>query len=476
MPSPLAPLPLLSLLVAAVAPAPALAPTPPADRALAHEIFKELVEIDTSHATGDTTRAAEAVAARLRAAGVPAADIQVLGPSKTRGNLVARLRGSGGGQERPLLLLAHLDVVDAKRSDWSVDPFTFLERDGYFYGRGTLDDKGLAALWIETVLRLHRERTPLRRDVILALTADEENGPENGVAWLLAHHRPLVDAALCFTEGGIGEIKDGRRVSVDVQPSEKGYLTFAVEARSKGGHSSLPEADNAIVRLGDALGRVQRHVFPAAVNPVTRAYFAEMAKSIEHGPLAADMRTVAAAAPGAAPDPAAVERLSRLPSYNARLRTTCVPTTISGGHAENALPQSARATVNCRVLPGETAAEVQRALAGAIADPSVSVSIVTPLDLSPVSPLPGELLQTLARAAGAVWPGVPVLPTMIPGATDGRFLRAAGIPTYGMTGIFVDIADNRAHGKDERLLATSFYEAQGFLYRVVTALAGRAPG
>jgi len=455
----------LATLLALGAAPPAL-PTPTdADRAQAREIFKQLIEIDTSQSTGDTTVAAAAVARRLREAGVPAADIQTIGPSPKRGNLVARLHGNG--RQRPLLLLAHLDVVDARRTDWSVDPFTLLERDGYYYGRGTQDDKALAAIWITTFLRLQREHRALDRDVILALTADEENGADNGVKWLLAHHRPLIDAALCFTEGGAGEMKGTRLLSVDVQPSEKGYLTFALETRTKGGHSSLPEPDNAIVRLGEALARVQHHLFPVELNPITRAYFTAMA-TIETGSVAADMRAVA----GQPADLGAAERLSRLPFYNARLRTTCTPTTITGGHAENALPQHARALVNCRVLPGHDTAEVQGELGRAVADPAVTISVATPMDPSPASPLPSELVAALARAAGTVWSGVPVVPIMLTGATDGRFLRAAGIPTYGMTGLFVDVADIRAHGKDERLLVKSFTDAQDFLYRVVGALTG----
>jgi acetylornithine deacetylase/succinyl-diaminopimelate desuccinylase-like protein len=468
------PVPILSLSALLAAATPVAAPVPAAaaavlaapssaDQALAREIFRELVEIDTSHTGGDTTRAAKAVAARLAKAGLPAADIQVLGPSKTRGNLVARLHGRG--QKPPLLLLAHLDVVDAHRGDWTVDPFTFLERDGYYYGRGTQDDKGLAAIWITTFLRLRREHRPLDRDVILALTADEENGADNGVKWLLAKHRPLIEAALCFTEGGSGEMKGERLLSVDVQPSEKGYLTFALEVRNKGGHSSLPEPDNAIVRLGQALDRLHRHPFPVELNPITRAYFQQMA-GIETGTLAADMHAVAADHP----DPAAAERLSRLPFYNARLRTTCVPTLISGGHAENALPQLARATVNCRVLPGHDTAEIQAELARAVADPAVAISVVEPLDPSPASPLPPELVAAIGRATGAVWPGVPVVPIMLTGATDGRHLRSAGIPTYGLTGLFVDVGDIRAHGQDERLPVKSFEGAQDFLYRVVVGL------
>jgi acetylornithine deacetylase/succinyl-diaminopimelate desuccinylase-like protein len=452
----------LLALLAATTPSPA-APTPPADRALAREIFQQLVEIDTSQSNGDTTRAAEAVAARLRAAGFPAADIQVLGPSPRKGNLVARLHGSG--RERPLLLLAHLDVVDARRSDWSLDPFRFTEQGGYFYGRGTQDDKSLAALWISTMIRLRREGRRLDRDVILALTADEEAGPEDGVAWLLAHHRPLIDAALCLTEAGNGQIKDGRHLAIHVQPTEKSYLTLELSVTNKGGHSSLPEPDNAIVRLADALGRVHRHTFPVEVVPAARGYFERMA-ALTPGPLAADMRAVA----GARPDPAAAERLSRLPHYNACLRTTCVPTQISGGHAENALPQAARATVNCRVLPGHSADEVVAALRAAIDDAAVKIDVKeTPItNLS--SPLPPDFVSTIERAGAAVWPGVPVVPILLAGATDGRFLRAAGIPTYGLTGLFVDVADIRAHGRDERLLVSSFFDAQDFLYRLILDL------
>src|SRR4051812_43852337 len=264
------------LLAALLATAPVGAPSP-ADQTLAREVFKQLVELDTSQATGDTTRAANAVAARLRAAGVPAGDVRVVGPSKKKLNLVARLHGTG--KQRPLLLLAHLDVVDARRSDWTMDPFTFVEKDGWYYGRGTQDDKGLAAVWIAIFLRLHREHAqlPLERDVILALTADEENGPENGVKWLLAHERPLVEAELALTEGAGGELKGGRRLSLDVQPAEKSYLSFTIEAKNKGGHSSLPEVDNAIVRVAEAAARIHHHAFPVELTPLTRAYFQHMA-------------------------------------------------------------------------------------------------------------------------------------------------------------------------------------------------------
>jgi acetylornithine deacetylase/succinyl-diaminopimelate desuccinylase-like protein len=452
---------LLAWLVTTTTPAPGAA-----DLTLARAVLEQLVALDTSQSANDSTTAAESVAARLRGAGVPAADVRVVGPSARKKNLVARLHGDG--KRKPLLLLAHLDVVDARRADWSMEPFKLVERDGYLYGRGTQDDKALGALWVAIFLRLHREHVPLDRDVILALTADEENGPDNGVKWLLTHERGLIDGDLVLTEGGIGELKAGRRLAIDVQAAEKVYVDFALEAKSKGGHSSLPEADNAIVRVAEAAVRVHRHAFPVELNAVTRAYFQRMAE-IEGGPAAADLRAVARTPP----DLAAAARLSSIPRYNARLRTTCVPTEISGGHAPNALPQSARVNINCRVLPGHTADDVARELNLAVADPAVELSRVSAMDASPPSPLPAELSSVIERAAAAVWPGVPLLPVMGTGATDGRFLRAAGIPTYGLTGLFVDIDDVRAHGRDERLLARSFVEAHAFLTRVVWALAAR---
>jgi acetylornithine deacetylase/succinyl-diaminopimelate desuccinylase-like protein len=349
-----------------------------------------------------------------------------------------------------------------------MDPFKLVERDGYFYGRGTQDDKGLAALWVAIVARLYREHVPLDRDVILALTADEENGPDNGVTWLLTHERRLIDAELALTEGGIGELRAGRRVALEVQPAEKSYVTFTLEAKNKGGHSSLPEADNAIVQVAEAAARVHHHVFPVELGPITRAYFQRLAE-LEGGALGADLRAVTMTPP----DAGAVARLSKTPLYNARLRTTCVPTLMQGGHAENALPQSARITINCRVLPGHTADEVARELVGVVADPAVEVAQIRTMEVSPPSTLPPDLVATIERASAAVWPGTAVLPILMTGATDGRHLRAAGIPCYGLTGLYVDIDDIRAHGRDERLLVRSFIEGHDFLSRLVMALAAR---
>ena len=457
---------LIALTIAAAAAAPAPTP-PPAERRAALDIFRELVEIDTTHEHGSTAPAAEAIAKRLRAAGIPDGDIRILGPSPTKQNLVARLHGSG--RRPPLLLLGHLDVVEARRSDWTVEPFRLTERDGYYYGRGTADMKSLDAYWVAHFLRLHREKRPLDRDVILALTADEEAGDENGVEWLLAHAPELIRAAYALNEGGGGELKSGRRRANDVQASEKGYFSFRLEVRNKGGHSSLPERDNAIVRLGRALIAVHDHAFDARLTPVTRAYFARLA-GLEAGAVAVDLRALASAEAGKPLDAGAVTRLSALPFYNARLRTTCVPTRVQGGHADNALPQLATAIVNCRLLPGDSVDDVRRALVRAIADDAVSVAPIGRVDSGPDSPLLPELFQAVTAVTTHLWPGVPVLPVMSTGATDGRFLRAAGIPTYGVSGLFGDVDDVRAHGRDERVGVQAFYEGLEFTWELVGAL------
>jgi acetylornithine deacetylase/succinyl-diaminopimelate desuccinylase-like protein len=439
---------------------------PPAAQARARALYQELIEIDTTHDTGSTTAAAEAIARRLKAAGWPGQDLETLGPSPRKGNLVARLHGSG--KRRPLMLLGHLDVVAARRDDWSLDPFKLTERDGYFYGRGTEDMKSLVTFWIDAALRLREEKRPLDRDIIIALTADEENGTENGVEWLIAHHRRLIDAAYALNEGGGGEIKGGRYRANDLQASEKEYFSFKLEATSKGGHSSLPERDNAIVHLADAVGRVHRYQFPARLNDITRSYFARTA-GFESGQTAADLRAVAGGK-GDRPSGPAVDRLSRSPFYNARLRTTCVPTRLEAGHADNALPQRATALVNCRIFPGEIPADVEAALVATIGDAAVKVTAASPPTGAPASPLAPELMTAVESVTTAMWPGVVVLPVMLPGATDGRFLRKAGIPTYGVSGLFHDVDDVRAHGRDERIPVRSFYEAQEFVYRLVAAL------
>jgi acetylornithine deacetylase/succinyl-diaminopimelate desuccinylase-like protein len=437
------------------------------DQKLAREIFKELVEINTTDSVGDNTAAANAMAKRLLAAGFPSADVQVLNTEPRKGNLVARLRGSGA--KKPILLLAHLDVVEARREDWSVDPFTFLERDGFFYGRGTADDKAQAAIWIANLIRFKQEGFVPDRDLIVALTADEEGGNHNGVSWLLEHHRNLVDSAFALNEGGGGQLKAGKKLLNELQASEKVYQSFRLEVRDSGGHSSLPRPENPIYRMSEALARLSRFAFPVTLNDVTRAFFDRMSK-LESGQLAADMRAVLAPQP----DLSAVSRLSSSPYYNALLRTTCVATQLSAGHAENALPQLATAVVNCRMLPGSKPEDVQATLTGVIADSRVSIAPVAESRPSDPSPLTTEVLGAVERVTEELWPGVPVVPTMATGATDGLFLRNAGIPTYGVSGLFEDIDDTRSHGRDERMGVKEFYDGQEFLYRLVKTLSSSA--
>jgi acetylornithine deacetylase/succinyl-diaminopimelate desuccinylase-like protein len=461
----------LSLLLFATASAAAEAPTALAPReALAREIYQQLIEIDTTDSGGGTTPAAAAVAARLRAAGIPESDIALLGPSPGKANLVARLRGSGS--EAPLLLLAHLDVVEAKREDWSVDPFVLLEKDGFFYGRGTSDDKAMAAIFTALAIEKARSHAPLARDLILALTADEEGGTENGAEWLIREHRPLVAAGLVLNEGGGGQMRGGRYLLHAVQAAEKTYADFELVVRDKGGHSSRPTPENAIYRLAAALGRLERHVFPVELNPVTRT-FLERAASVESGETAADMAALARD-PG---DAAAAARLSAQPGYNAILRTTCVATRLEAGHANNALPQLARAVVNCRILPGHPVDEVKDELVRLVADERVEIAQLDPEFSAPAPParIDPAFLAVVGRITGELWPGLPVVPVMSAGATDSRYFRIAGIPAYGVSGIFYDIDDVRAHGRDERLAVRSFYEGLEFLGRLVDALTAPAP-
>ncbi len=438
---------------------------PPADQKLAHDIYKEFVEIQSGFTTGSTTPVAEAAAARLRAAGFPESDIFVGGANPKKANLVVRYHGTGAA--RPLLLIAHEDVVEAKREDWTTDPFQLIEKDGYFYGRGTGDDKAQAAVWIANLIRYKREGFKPDRDIIVALTADEEGGgPFNGIDWLLKNHRELIDADLALNEGGWGETSGGRKISNDLQVSEKYVINFRFEVHNKGGHSSLPVADNAIYHLAGALERLSQFGFPLKTNEVTAAYFRQMAK-IENGVSAADLAKAAEGSEEAMRRVAAAS-----PAWNATLRTTCVATQLEGGHAPNALPQLAAATVNCRVLPEDSIEYVQGTLRKAVADDQVSITIRGEPGKGPASPLRPDVLNAVKKATEEEWPGVPVVPIMVMGATDGRPLRIAGIPTYGIQGFFFDRDDIRFHGKDERLGVREFYEGQTFLYELVKMLAG----
>lgn len=461
----------LSLLVVTTLPLAAQQPVLAPHQRLAREVYQELIEINTADSVGSVTKAAEAMAKRFRDAGFPAADVQLLVPpgKPAKGNLVVRYRGRGQG--KPILLLAHLDVVAALRSDWSVDPFTFLERDGYFYGRGTSDDKAMAAIFVANMLRDKREGWVPDRDLILALTADEEGGDANGVEWLIAQHRGLIDAAYALNEGGGGSLRDGKPLLNSVQAAEKVATHFTFTATNRGGHSSVPRPDNAIYELVDALAKVAHLQFPVQLNDVSRTFF-ERTAALETPAVGAAMRAIVANPR----DSAAAAPLSADPRYNSMLRTTCVATRLAGGHANNALPQTATANVNCRIVPTQTVAEVRETLVRAVADTGIAITrsaAATDKPGATPSPLLPELMTPVTEITHAMFgANVPVIPVMSTGATDGRMLRAAGIPTYGVSGIFSDPADSRAHGRDERLLVKSFFDGQEFLHRLVRRLGG----
>jgi acetylornithine deacetylase/succinyl-diaminopimelate desuccinylase-like protein len=434
---------------------------------LARDIYRELVEINTVTSTGDTAKAAEAMAARLRAAGFAADDVRVFTPAPRKGNLVARLHGTGG--KKPILLLAHLDVVEAKREDWTTDPFKLVEQDGYFYARGSGDDKFMAAAFVANLIRYRQEGYRPERDIVVALSTDEEIGDANnmGIRWLIENQRRLIDAEFALNEGaGVG-LKNGRAIRNGIQTSEKNYVDYSLEVKNSGGHSSLPRKDNAIYRLAEGLARLGKYDFPVKLNETTRAWF-ERGAPFEEPQTGADMKALAA---GHA-DAAALARLSAKPAYNAQMRTTCVATTLNGGHAPNALPQIARANVNCRVLPGEPIAEVTATLKRVVADEAIEMKPVGDFGSAGASPLRPDIVQPIEKLTAEFWPGIPVIPSMSTGATDSRFLRAIGIPAYGHSGLAGDIDDNRAHGRDERVLVKSFDQAQEYLYRLVKLLAG----
>jgi acetylornithine deacetylase/succinyl-diaminopimelate desuccinylase-like protein len=448
---------------------PVCAQTAEQTKQLAFAIYKELVEINTVTGTGDTGLAADAMAARLRAGGFGENDVQVFKPAPRKGNLVARLHGSG--LRKPILLLAHLDVVPAKREDWSFDPFKLTEEDGWLYGRGTGDDKFMAAAFVANLVRYKQEGYKPDRDIVLALETDEEILDANGlgIQWLLANHRDLIDAEFALNEGGNVGLKGGKPVRNSVQTSEKVFISYELEVRNKGGHSSLPAKDNAIYRLAAGLVRLSEFSFPIKLNETTRAYF-ERAADWEGPQLSGDIKSVISAKP----DPASLSivRLSANPVYNAQLRTTCVATMLEGGHAVNALPQMARAKINCRILPGEPVAEVKATLGRVLADDQISITQLGEPVLSVPSALNEEIFGTIRKVTDEIWPGIPVVPIMSAGATDGSYLRNAGIPTYGHSGLPGDLDDVRIHGKNERVQLKSFYEGLEYQYRLVKALSG----
>jgi acetylornithine deacetylase/succinyl-diaminopimelate desuccinylase-like protein len=452
-----------------------------ATRALARDIFQQLIDINTTDSVGSTTLAAQAMEQRFLAAGFPRADVVVLGPNDRKGNLVVRYRGKPGSRLKPVLIIAHLDVVEARREDWTTDPFVFVEQAGYFYGRGAQDMKSSDAIAVTDLIRLKHEGYVPDRDIILALTADEEGGQSNGVDWLLKNHRELIDAEYVLNPdaGGVTTV-GGKPLTVEIEATEKLYADYELIATNPGGHSSLPRPDNAIYHIADALVRLQHAPFPVELNPVTREFFEQVA-AVESADTAADIRAVLATPS----DPAAAERLSRDPRYNSTLRTTCVATMLSGGHAPNALPGRAEANVNCRILPGHSQEEIRLDLVRLFDDSSLSVLYKSDAgDLSPhgsdrkaMSPPPAraDVMGALRRIAAKRWPGAPVIPIMETGASDSIHTMLAGIPSYGINGLAIERDDNRMHGKDERIGVESFYQGLDFYYEFLKALTTAQP-
>ena len=460
-------MPRLSLLAASIAlaaSAAVAAPVPPAaSTQLAREVLAQLIATASVHAKG-STEAAQLMAKRFLDAGFASEDVQVLIPAAfpTEGNLVVRLRGKG--KDKPLMFLGHLDVVEAKREDWTYDPFVLTEKDGWLYGRGTIDMLGQDAAMIAAIVRMKQEGIVPERDVILALTANEEAGGDyNGVKWLVKEHRPLVDAGLVINpDAGEAAQKHGRSLYVALETSEKVYMSFQVEVTDKGGHSSRPTAANPIYRLARDLGRLSTYTFPLDLNETTRLYFAGRSKLVT-GQASVDM--LAASRPN--PPKAALARLSADVETNIVLRTTCVATEIQGGHAENALPQRARATIQCRVIPGEPEERILQTLREVLADPGAQIKAVRPPVVSPESPPSPAVLSTVQRVVGGMWPGVAVIPNMAAGASDSIYTRVADMPTYGVDAMFDDLDDGRAHGRDERIGVKVFEEEVEFTYRLM---------
>ncbi|HUV68648.1 MAG TPA: M20/M25/M40 family metallo-hydrolase [Terracidiphilus sp.] len=448
-----------------------------ADRVLARSILNELIEINTTDTPrGNVTTATAAMRNRLLEAGFDAQDVQLLGPDARKQNLVVRIRAAGTPTEKPVLFLCHMDVVEALRSDWTTDPFQLVEKDGYFYGRGTQDMKDGDAALVTTFLRLHREGYKPKRDLILALTADEEGGKFNGAKWLVENHRDLVEAAFVINPdaGGV-ELDHGRPVVAAVEATEKIYSDFQVTAVNRGGHSSLPRPDNAIYELTTALNRLAAYTFPFEMNAVTRAYFSKLAGR-ETGQTRADIQAILATPPNLA----AAARLSAEPSFNSNFRTTCVATRLNAGVANNALPQTAQANVNCRIFPGHSPEEIRQELIGIFADEKLTVKYVsdagvvsdTAPDRKPiVPPAPiAAVFDPLTRLTQLIWPGTPVSAVMENGASDSIYLAQAGIPCYGFSAIALERDDDRAHGRDERLPVDSYWKSIDFFYSFAKAV------
>ncbi len=444
-----------------------LAQAPSPDEEAFRSLYKQLVEINTTRSVGSCTRAAEAMRAHLLAAGIPAADMQILAPADRPkdGALIAVLRGRDRAA-KPILLLAHIDVVEAKREDWQRDPFTLVEENGWFYGRGSSDDKAMASVFTDTLIRYRKEGFTPRRDIKLALTCGEETPAIfNSVKWLTQTQPKVLSASFALNEGAGGELgRNDKPVALQIQAGEKVYQDFTLEASDVGGHSSRPNKNNPITRLSAGLVKLGTHNFAIALNQATRGYF-EAESRLEPPEIAADMRAVLKDSR----DEAAAERLwAHNPAWNGMLRTTCVVTEISGGHAPNALPQNVRANVNCRILPGVPIPEVQTEMIRVLGDDKISVAPTgEPGFQSPPPPLTERIMAPVRKIAGEIWPGVAIVPTMSTGGTDGAYLNAAGVPTYGLSGMFHDAEGSHAHGLNERIRVKSLMDGRRFLYEVV---------
>jgi acetylornithine deacetylase/succinyl-diaminopimelate desuccinylase-like protein len=449
------------------------------DRALAKEIFKQIIEVNTTDSTlGNVTTATAAMQKRFLDAGFAPEDVQLVGPNERKMNLVVRMRAVGKPTKKPALFLCHMDVVEALPADWHTNPFKFTEQDGYAYGRGTQDMKESVAALVATFLRLHKEGYKPQRDLILALTADEEGGSYNGASWLVEKRRDLVDAAYIINPdaGGV-ELENGKALVADVGATEKVYSDFRITARNRGGHSSLPRPDNAIYELMAALNKLLTYKFPFELNPVTRTYF-ENVIGQSKPEIAADLKAILATPP----DMEAAARLSNDISFNSNFRTTCVATTLKGGHAPNALPQMAQANVNCRIFPGHSPEEIRQKLIALFNDPGLTIEFISDSGVSsatapdrkaiiPPAPLP-EVFEPLTRLTHAIWPGIPVTPEMENGATDSIYFAQVGIPSYGYSAIALERDDVRAHGQDERLPMDSYWKSLDFFYAFTKALGG----
>ena len=440
------------------------------DQVAYRELFRDLVETNTTLSSGSCTEAAEKMAARLHKAGMPDSDLHLfaLPEHPKEGGLVAVLPGSDPAA-RPMLLLAHLDVVEAKRADWTRDPFTLVEEDGYFYARGVADDKAMASIWVDTLVRFLQDGFKPRRTIKLALTCGEEtNGAFNGAEYLSTQRRDLIDAAFALNEGAWGTLDEqGRRVMMTVQAGEKASQNYELEVRNPGGHSSRPVKDNAIYHLAAGVTRLSAYEFPIRLNDTTRVYFSRMA-DIKGGEVGAAMRALVRDPT----DAKAVAVVTQDPTWNAMLRTTCVATTLEAGHATNALPQRARANVNCRIYPDQSFEDVRQALERVVADPDIKVTkLETRGPMAKAPPLTPEIMQPIEQVAAKIYPGVPVLPLFQAGATDGQFLGAVGIPTYGIGGLFFDQDLGGVHGLNERIRVRSLYDGRDYLYELVKVYA-----